>query len=116
MGRRITEEEHENKLYRLEIGRDGLQAYVAARLRKVPDLVSFKVMKANINGVSDIICCCKGTFVAIELKVGNNKPSLNQSRFLEKTEKAGGICGVAYTWGEVKDILRKAGCDDFPEK
>jgi penicillin-binding protein-related factor A (putative recombinase) len=42
-------------------------------------------------GISDLIACYKGKFIAIELKAGNNKPTEYQLTFLEQVKKAGGI-------------------------
>jgi hypothetical protein len=47
--------------------------------------------------------------VAIELKVKRNKPSENQKLFIEQVNKAGGVAGVAWSWGQVKEILSVAG-------
>jgi hypothetical protein len=43
------------------------------------------------NGVSDIVACYKGLYVAIECKAGKNKLSELQKVFLEKVEAAGGL-------------------------
>jgi Holliday junction resolvase len=43
------------------------------------------------NGVSDIVACYEGLYVAIECKAGKNKLSELQKVFLEKVEAAGGL-------------------------
>lgn len=110
MGRKRTEEEWEDWKFPYENkGKNSLQAYVIKRITPHKDIKLVKVMKANESGVSDLLFCVRGRFVAIELKIDNNTPTDLQKQFLEDVERAGGIVGVAYTWGEVKTILAKAG-------
>ena len=98
--------------YKRETGPAGLQAYVVKHLAgHKPSIVVVKVTKANVNGVSDLLLCVLGKFVAIELKVEDNKPTLQQIAFLKNVKAADGITGVAYTWGEVKRIIMEAGYD-----
>lgn len=106
--RKYTETDWEEKKFSRETGSSGLQIYVLKRLRQLDNVVPVKVMQANEDGVSDILLCVNGRYVAIELKVGNNKPTKKQLSFLDKVLSAGGVVGVAYTWGDVKKILRMA--------
>jgi len=106
MPKKRTEREWETHQFPRE---SALQAYVMKRLKALPNTHFFKVADRFTSGISDIIGCVNGRFVAIELKVGYNKPTALQKAFLKLIEKAGGVSGVAYTWGDVKDILRKAG-------
>lgn len=108
MGRKRTEEEWEQHQFPREAK---LQAYVMKRLKQLPDCHFFKVADRYTSGISDIIGVCKGRFVAIELKIKGNYPTPLQRAFIEKVSQCGGVAGVAYTWGEVKAILRKAGAD-----
>jgi Holliday junction resolvase len=41
-------------------------------------------------GIPDIIACCHSSFVAIEAKAGDNKPTLLQERELHRIQQAGG--------------------------
>ncbi|MBN2377040.1 MAG: VRR-NUC domain-containing protein [Sedimentisphaerales bacterium] len=59
-------------------------------------------------GVSDLIGLVNGRFVAIELKVGSNKPTKLQSFFICTVKQAGGIAEVCYTLDEVKAVWEKA--------
>jgi hypothetical protein len=43
------------------------------------------------SGVSDIVVCFDGRFIAIECKAGKNKLSELQKMFLEKVRAAGGL-------------------------
>lgn len=42
------------------------------------------------SGVPDLLVCYLGTFIAIECKAGDNRPTLLQERELERIKKAGG--------------------------
>ena len=42
-------------------------------------------------GISDIIACCKGLFVAIEAKAKHGRPTRLQIKFLERVAAAGGL-------------------------
>jgi len=60
----------------------------------------------GMKGVSDIIVCCDGKFGAIELKVGKNKPTKLQERFLSNISSAGGFSFVCRTVEEVREAIR----------
>lgn len=62
-------------------------------------------------GISDIIGCIHGRFVAFEVKRidGNHKLSPRQKYFLEKVANAGGISAVIYTPDEAIEILEHHG-------
>jgi VRR-NUC domain. len=47
------------------------------------------------SGVSDIVVCYEGLYIAIECKAGKNKLSELQKMFLEKVAAAGGL-GVGH--------------------
>jgi hypothetical protein len=68
-------------------------------------------MKANIYGVSDLVLCVNGWFVAIELKIKGNTTTRYQDDFIFSVTQAGGIAGTAYTWGAVKRLISMAGYD-----
>lgn len=53
-------------------------------------------------GISDIIgCLADGRFLAIEVKRKGNKPSQEQSDFIDKVNKYGGIGLIAYSLDDV---------------
>lgn len=103
-----SERTYDKKVFKNE---SEFQAYVTKRLKALPRsiLTIFKCMKANRMGVSDLILCCKGRYVAIELKHKGNTPSEHQKLFIEDIRESGGIGEVAWTWKDVKEILEKAG-------
>ena len=58
-------------------------------------------------GVSDILACIKGRFVAIEVKRPGKKPSDLQERFLDAVNTIGGFAFWADSLQEVKDKLKE---------
>ena len=58
-------------------------------------------------GVSDILACIKGRFVAIEVKRPGKKPSDLQERFLDAVNTIGGLAFWADSLQEVKDKLKE---------
>ena len=46
------------------------------------------------SGVPDILACYKGRFVGIECKAKGNKPTLLQSKHIERIKLAGGLAFV----------------------
>jgi Holliday junction resolvase len=59
--------------------------------------VQNRVLRAGLRGSSDIIGLTKsGQFLAVECKVGRNKPTEIQNLFLEQVRVRGGIAIVAY--------------------
>lgn len=56
-------------------------------------------------GIPDIIGCCEGRFVAIEVKIDSNKPTPLQVHYIEKIRKCGGFAEVV-TYVNSKRIYR----------
>lgn len=48
------------------------------------------------SGVPDILCCCEGQFIAIEVKAAKGKPSKLQLHNLKQIEEAGGFGILLY--------------------
>ena len=48
------------------------------------------------SGVPDLLICCNGYFVAVEVKAENGKPSELQLWNIEQIKKAGGFATVLY--------------------
>jgi hypothetical protein len=57
----------------------------------------------TVNGVSDIIVCMNGLFIAIECKAGNKKATELQKLFLTRVECAGGF-GVVINETNVDEL------------
>ena len=47
-------------------------------------------------GIPDLLVCCNGHFLAVELKAANGRPSPLQLHTIEKIGKAGGTALVLY--------------------
>lgn len=48
------------------------------------------------SGIPDLLICCEGVFIAVELKAKNGKPSDLQLFNLRKIERAGGFSFLLY--------------------
>lgn len=59
-------------------------------------------------GIPDVLCCCNGYFLAIELKAANGKPSLLQLYNLNKIDEAGGFGILLYPnmWDDFKLFIQ----------
>ncbi|MEK6884487.1 MAG: VRR-NUC domain-containing protein [Nanoarchaeota archaeon] len=51
-------------------------------------------------GVSDILCCFKGRFIAIEVKSPKDKLSPEQDGFIKNVQQAGGLACVVYNFDD----------------
>jgi hypothetical protein len=63
----------------------------------------------SMKGVSDILACFEGRFLAIEVKRPGGRVSPDQELFLARVRKAGGIGLVAYS---VDDVVEGLGVKD----
>lgn len=59
-------------------------------------------------GVSDILACIKGRFVAIEVKRPGNTPSKLQENFIDGVNSIGGVAFWVDNLQDVKDKLKRA--------
>lgn len=48
------------------------------------------------SGIPDILCCCNGYFVAVEVKAPNGKPSELQKYNIQKINDSGGYGVILY--------------------
>ena len=62
-------------------------------------------------GIPDIIVCHKGRFIALEAKVGRNKPTKLQAATIDKIRQAGGIAAVVYSVEDVRAALEESEAD-----
>ena len=84
-------------------------------LRSLPNSQWFKIHGGPMQpaGISDIIGCLRGRFVAIEVKVAGRQTQKNgglsalQMKFLADVENAGGLAVVVYTSAEVIAVIRQ---------
>jgi Holliday junction resolvase len=63
----------------------------------------------SVRGTPDILACYRGRFIAIEVKVGRNKPTHSQLLQLDAIRKAGGYAMVVWTMDDFVDGM--AGID-----
>lgn len=73
-----------------------------------PDICFYKASDRFHKGISDVIMCVGGIFVAAELKADDGKPTPHQLGFIRQVQRANGIAGVCYTLGDVKALVQKA--------
>lgn len=78
------------------------------------DLYHKKISDNFQKGISDILICVRGFFVACELKADGNTATPHQIKFINSVKKAGGIGGVCYTLNEVIQLVEEARrrCED----
>jgi Holliday junction resolvase len=59
-------------------------------------------------GIPDLLVCCKGKFIALEIKAPTGKPSELQLYNIEAIKKAGGIAMVLYPkdFEKFKELVR----------
>ena len=62
-------------------------------------------------GDPDIFICHNGVFVAIEMKQPGKHPTALQKLKLAQISACGGVCGVAHSLEEFKDIIQRAEAD-----
>ena len=71
-----------------------------------------RVVRGAPAGTADIVGIAPGgRFLAIECKIGRNKPTEAQSEFLRMVEEAGGIAILAYSVDDVTAGLQAAGVE-----
>jgi hypothetical protein len=56
-------------------------------------------------GIPDLLCCYRGRFVGLEVKLPGNSPSPVQRRVLQEIVSAGGYASVVSTLEQVDHLL-----------
>jgi penicillin-binding protein-related factor A (putative recombinase) len=74
-----------------------------------PSRKVYRKSKTAMPGVSDLLGIYKGRFLAIECKVGKNKVSEEQSAFLLRVQKEGGVALVCYSLDDLEAWMRDEG-------
>lgn len=78
-------------------------------LKSLEGCFPFKIVPGvyGRRGVSDILMCYNGLFISIEMKVGSNKPSDQQLKFMKSVQqRGGGLSFVCWSCEEVKTVMR----------
>lgn len=85
-----------------------IQAYLRGRGAYV-----FKVHGSEFQepGTPDLLCCYRGHFIGLELKMPGEKPSPKQVYIMGLIREAGGVAHVASSIDDVERILER-----MPEK
>lgn len=85
------------------------QSVVLPFLKTLRRTVVFPIQQLAIRGTPDLLLCCSGRFVALELKSEGGKLSALQRYNLECVRQAGGYAIVASpsNWREVSYLLAK---------
>lgn len=60
-------------------------------------------------GIPDLLVCCNGYFLGLEIKAENGKPSELQEYNMEQIKKAGGIGMIVYPkdFDDLKELIRR---------
>lgn len=66
---------------------------------------SVNVIRGAEKGTADILACYKGRYLAIEVKHGKNRPTVDQLNFGWKVRDAGGLFLVAWDIDAVNVLL-----------
>ena len=106
---KLTEEQLENRRFDRE---SKLQAYIVGRVNKYraehgKHIFMVKVSDRHRMGISDLILCVCGEFVAVELKVGNNQATALQQNFIDDVCASGGDGLVVRNWGQFKRAINR---------
>ena len=64
-----------------------------------------KTIATNRSGVSDLIVCYNGIFIALEVKKQGGKVSKLQEVHIRKVKEAGGVAKVVYSLDDVKELI-----------
>lgn len=78
--------------------------------REFPKVYFFKAADKFTSGIPDLIMCVCGTFVAIELKFGENNATPLQRFMIDNINKAGGFATVCRSVAEVRQLLKELTC------
>ena len=70
--------------------------------------------KFTKDGIPDILCCCNGKFIGIELKASDGKPSDLQTYNLKKIDGSGGYGILLYPdkYEEFQKLIKLINCDN----
>ena len=87
------------------------EAALLKNVKEMLDLMGALIVResaATKRGVSDLLVCYKGRFVAIETKDDTGTPSPHQLKFILKVREAGGTADVVTTVEQAFALLLRA--------
>lgn len=102
---------HNKDRYKKFIEAPTEEAVLLKNVKEMLDLMGALIVresKATKRGVSDLLVCYRGRFVAIETKDDTGAPSPHQLKFILKVREAGGIADVVTTVEQAFALLLKA--------
>ena len=87
-----------------------IQKSVLTALKKIPHSQFKKIAQGaySSDGISDILGCYKGRFIAMEVKRAKEKPTPLQTIYLNDVVRAGGIASVVRSVKDAMKTIEKA--------
>lgn len=67
-----------------------------------PRLKVYRKRRESDKGVSDILVCWEGMYIAMEVKTGKDRQNDDQKRYEARVNKAGGLYIIIKTWADFK--------------
>lgn len=87
------------------------EAVLLKNVKEMLDLMGALIVReaaATKRGVSDLVVCYRGRFVAIETKDDTGVPSPHQNKFILNVRNAGGVADVVTTVEQAFALLLRA--------
>lgn len=78
---------------------------VVVKINNTPIFSNGRFIPPRQKGISDLLVCYKGYFIAFEVKVKGRPISVEQKAFLERVRNNGGFSGVVYSITDVLNII-----------
>lgn len=97
--------------YRKFVEAPAEEATLLKNVKEMLDLMGALIVResaATKRGVSDLLVCYRGRFVAIETKDDTGVPSPHQTKFILKVREAGGVADVVRTVEQAFSLLLEA--------
>ena len=101
----MTEHDTQNAIIKLIALRGGVATRVNSGAAIFKRNGSTSVIRGAEKGTADILACYKGRYLAIEVKHGKNRPTIDQLNFGTKVRDAGGLFLVAWDVDAVNALL-----------
>ena len=58
-------------------------------------------------GIPDLLCCWKGHFIGLEVKLPGEKASPRQRLVISRIREAGGVADIVSSTGDVAEVLKR---------
>ena len=83
-----------------------VQSQIIKYLNKLPECKVTRIILSNEGGVSDLLVCYKGKFIALEIKRSEQKADPLQVDYINEIIEAGGSGAVVWTKLQARQVLR----------